>query len=256
MSRLDRGIRTSPCASASSLATFPALCPCLTSQRIAGQRLAIYRFSTFVDRRNDQTSREVQRSLPPRGALPATGRGPACPTRRIAGAFSIAGILANGDGVDGTATYGPQGLEGGAVAASRPELVEFVGPCRGCREHQRVIAVPARHAYSWRSRSMTQNPREPEEVGEVAACLLHALQEKSVTFVARDEVRASQIARALAAGAPEALILFCPASDALPGDSEPPSPANVGQRTAALRKLRSALADASYQTLRCSGAIF
>ena len=39
-------------------------------------------------------------------------------------------------------------------------------------------------------------------------------------------------------------------------DKQPPSPANVGQRTAALRKLRSALADASYQALRCSGAIF
>lgn len=34
-------------------------------------------------------------------------------------------------------------------------------------------------------------------------------------------------------------MILCPASDALPGESDPPSPANAGQRAAALRRLRA-----------------
>ncbi|MDB5671600.1 MAG: box helicase, partial [Alphaproteobacteria bacterium] len=46
---------------------------------------------------------------------------------------------------------------------------------------------------------------------------------------------------AVTAGAPDALVLMAPGSDALPGDSAPPSPANVGLRASALRRLRAEL---------------
>jgi transcription-repair coupling factor (superfamily II helicase) len=80
-------------------------------------------------------------------------------------------------------------------------------------------------------------PRDKFETGEIAARLLTALEEGDLVFLAADEVRAAEVARAIRAAAPETDVLFCPGSDALPGDSAPPSPANVGQRTAALRKL-------------------
>jgi transcription-repair coupling factor (superfamily II helicase) len=79
-------------------------------------------------------------------------------------------------------------------------------------------------------------------VGEAAAVLLDALQASDLIFLASDEPRALEIVHALEGGAPESSILFCPGSDALPGDSAPPSPSNVGQRATALRKLRAALA--------------
>ncbi|HEX8193098.1 MAG TPA: TRCF domain-containing protein [Allosphingosinicella sp.] len=77
----------------------------------------------------------------------------------------------------------------------------------------------------------------PLQIGEVAASLLSALARGDVVFIAADETRAAETARILKAAAPGAEILHCPASDALPGDSAPPSPANVGQRAAALRRL-------------------
>ena len=79
-------------------------------------------------------------------------------------------------------------------------------------------------------------------VGEVAAVLLDALQTGDLIFLASDEPRALEVVHALEGGAPDALVLFCPGSDALPGESAPPSPSNVGQRATALRKLRATLA--------------
>ncbi|WP_205481553.1 helicase-related protein [Sphingomonas arenae] len=78
-------------------------------------------------------------------------------------------------------------------------------------------------------------------VGEAAAVLLDQLQTGDVIFLTSDEPRALEIVHALEGGAPEALVLFCPGSDALPGESAPPSPSNVGLRATALRKLRAAL---------------
>lgn len=78
-------------------------------------------------------------------------------------------------------------------------------------------------------------------VGEVAAQLAAALETHDVLFAAKDEVRAAAVSRALAAMTP-AEVVFCPGSDALPGDEAPASPANVGQRVAALRRIRLALA--------------
>ncbi|UYY60238.1 TRCF domain-containing protein [Sphingomonas sp. S2-65] len=68
------------------------------------------------------------------------------------------------------------------------------------------------------------------------------MRDGDVVFLAPDEARAGAVERALSAAMPEAAVIFCPGSDALPGDSAPASPANVGQRVAALRRLRVALA--------------
>jgi transcription-repair coupling factor (superfamily II helicase) len=75
---------------------------------------------------------------------------------------------------------------------------------------------------------------------EVVAGLLNQLGEQDVIFVAADEPRAVEVTRAVQHGVPDALVLFCPGSDALPGDSAPPSPSNVGKRATALRQLRAA----------------
>jgi transcription-repair coupling factor (superfamily II helicase) len=77
--------------------------------------------------------------------------------------------------------------------------------------------------------------------GEVAAGLLDAVGRGDLLFLARDGTRAAEIHAAIAAGAPQALVLLCPGSDALPGDAAPPSPANVGLRASALRKRRAEL---------------
>nr|WP_239017897.1 helicase-related protein [Sphingomonas aracearum] len=61
-------------------------------------------------------------------------------------------------------------------------------------------------------------------------------------FAASGEPRAMAVAGALAAMAPGAEVVFCPGSDALPGDEAPASPANIGLRVAALRRLRLAQA--------------
>ena len=76
--------------------------------------------------------------------------------------------------------------------------------------------------------------------GAVAAQLADALDKGDVMFAAAGEARAIAVARALAAMAPGAEVVFCPGSDALPGDEAPASPANVGLRVAALRRLRLA----------------
>ncbi len=78
-----------------------------------------------------------------------------------------------------------------------------------------------------------------ENDGIIVATLLAELKGSDILFLAKDEVRGAEIAAALAAGAPDAQVVFCPGSDALPGDSAPPSPGNIGQRAAALRRLRS-----------------
>jgi transcription-repair coupling factor (superfamily II helicase) len=87
--------------------------------------------------------------------------------------------------------------------------------------------------------------------GEIAALLAEALASADLFFAAADEPRAIAVARALAALAPEACVIFCPGSDALPGDAAPASPANVGERVAALRRLRLAQAEAERPRIAC-----
>ena len=82
-------------------------------------------------------------------------------------------------------------------------------------------------------------------VGETIAALLTSIERDDLIAIAKDEPAGAEIARALEAGAPDAVVVFCPGSDALPGDSAPPSPANVGQRATALRRLRATLSSDS-----------
>ena len=77
-------------------------------------------------------------------------------------------------------------------------------------------------------------------VGLIAVTLAESLAAQDVMFVASDEQRAEAVAAALRYAAPDAVVIHCPSSDALPGDSAPASPANVGRRVAALRRLREA----------------
>ena len=76
--------------------------------------------------------------------------------------------------------------------------------------------------------------------GEVAAALAERLIDDNLLYAAGDETTALAIAQALSAFVPAATVICCPASDALPGDDAPASPANVGQRVSALRRLRRA----------------
>ncbi|PZQ58029.1 MAG: DEAD/DEAH box helicase [Sphingomonas taxi] len=78
----------------------------------------------------------------------------------------------------------------------------------------------------------------PPGVAESAAMLAEVLATGDLIAAAVDEVRALALTHALAAAAPDATVIFCPGSDALPGEDAPPSPANVGQRVSALRRLR------------------
>ena len=86
------------------------------------------------------------------------------------------------------------------------------------------------------------NPNlEPTSIGDAATQIAEVLSHHHVVFLARDEQRAEAIAAALRAAAPECVTVHFPSSDALPGDIAPASPANVGHRVAALRRLRLAL---------------
>ena len=92
---------------------------------------------------------------------------------------------------------------------------------------------------------------DPLAAGETAALLAEALAAQDVLYAATDEPRAVAVAHALAALVPEAIVVLCPGSDALPGDSAPASPANVGARVAALRRLYLAQGTEARQRLAC-----
>ncbi len=77
-------------------------------------------------------------------------------------------------------------------------------------------------------------------IGVVAARIAEALGEGDVLAIVSDEQRAERIATALRRAAPQAQVIHCPSSDALPGDTAPASPANIGRRVAALRAARIA----------------
>jgi transcription-repair coupling factor (superfamily II helicase) len=82
---------------------------------------------------------------------------------------------------------------------------------------------------------------EPLALGELAVALLDALEDGDLVWLADDEPSGRALFQAVRAGAPDALVLFVPPSDSLPGESAPPTPANAGERTAALRKVAGAL---------------
>lgn len=81
-------------------------------------------------------------------------------------------------------------------------------------------------------------PRPAPGIAEQAATLATMLAEESLIAILRDEIAAGELGAMLAAMVPDAEVLLCPGSDALPGDSAPASPANIGQRMASLHRLR------------------
>ncbi|MEW9856433.1 TRCF domain-containing protein [Novosphingobium rhizovicinum] len=74
--------------------------------------------------------------------------------------------------------------------------------------------------------------------GEIALQLFRALETGDLLYLADDEQQAEAIAVALSALAPSFPVVFLPSSDTLPGDRAPASPANIGRRVSALRRLR------------------
>ncbi len=79
-------------------------------------------------------------------------------------------------------------------------------------------------------------------IAELAAGAADILDRSDIILAVTDETRAMGVTRMLEAMVPDATILFCPGSDALPGDDAPASPANVGQRVSALHRAQTALA--------------
>jgi len=95
-------------------------------------------------------------------------------------------------------------------------------------------------------------PATPLSAAETAAALAEALGSGGdLIFAAADEPHAIAVAQALDCAAPDATVVFCPGSDALPGDEAPASPANVGQRVSALRRIRLCLAAPDRGAIAC-----
>jgi len=80
--------------------------------------------------------------------------------------------------------------------------------------------------------------RRHAALGPSVARLCRVLASENVIAVACSEQRAEAIAKAASALAPDALVLWLPPSDALPGEAAPASPAAAGKRFAALSALR------------------
>jgi transcription-repair coupling factor (superfamily II helicase) len=70
-----------------------------------------------------------------------------------------------------------------------------------------------------------------------------------VLYLCDDDTEAESLAAIVSALLPDAAVVHMPASDALPGDDAPPSPANVGYRVTALRRLRQLSCDGRHGDL-------
>ncbi|MEI5686027.1 helicase-related protein [Sphingomonas kyungheensis] len=75
-------------------------------------------------------------------------------------------------------------------------------------------------------------------IAETAAALAERLDDGDLLYAVADEARGIALTHALTLAVPDATVVFCPGSDALPGDAAPASPGNVGQRVSALRRIR------------------
>ena len=75
-------------------------------------------------------------------------------------------------------------------------------------------------------------------MGAKALRVLRCMGAGPVLYLCDDDTEAESLAAVLAALIPDAPVLHLPASDTLPGDDAPASPANVGYRVTALRRLR------------------
>jgi transcription-repair coupling factor (superfamily II helicase) len=92
---------------------------------------------------------------------------------------------------------------------------------------------------------------QPLAIAETAAALAERIGDGDILYAVADEPRGIALAGALTAAVPDATVLFCPGSDALPGDAAPASPANVGQRVSALRRIRLNLEQADRAPIVC-----
>lgn len=87
-------------------------------------------------------------------------------------------------------------------------------------------------------------------VGVAAARIAETLNRKNVLAIVSSDYRARDIFSALQGAVPKAEIVFFGPSDALPGDTQPPTPANTGVRLSALRRARE-LARAKAKRVIC-----
>ena len=87
--------------------------------------------------------------------------------------------------------------------------------------------------------------------GIAATRIAAALAENDVLGILSSDYRAKDILAALKGAAPHAEIIFFPSSDALPGDTQPPTAANIGQRLSALRKAREAFKATGRSRIAC-----
>ena len=85
---------------------------------------------------------------------------------------------------------------------------------------------------------MQQAARSEAAVGLAVARIAEMLVKRNVLAIVAGDYRAQDIRSALEGASPKTHVIFFPPSDALPGDSQPPTPANTGQRMAALRRAR------------------
>ncbi len=82
--------------------------------------------------------------------------------------------------------------------------------------------------------------RQQASLPAIVAADIVATNAARCILVVEDDQRADLIARLAGAFAPDTMVVHLVASDALPGDDAPASAANIGQRVAALRRLRIA----------------
>ena len=88
-------------------------------------------------------------------------------------------------------------------------------------------------------------------IAQTAMAMAAALDRDDIVYLADDEQQAEALAAALAAIVPQATVVFLPSSDALPGDTAPASPANIGRRVAALLTLRQTQAAEKRARIAC-----
>ena len=80
----------------------------------------------------------------------------------------------------------------------------------------------------------------PRPLALTAVQIAEAIEHDNLLYIACDERRAEALAAAAQAATPDRPVVFMPATDALPGDAAPATPANAGARVTALRRLRDA----------------
>ncbi|MHA6316415.1 DEAD/DEAH box helicase [Altererythrobacter sp. CAU 1778] len=88
---------------------------------------------------------------------------------------------------------------------------------------------------------MTPTDDENAAVSGMGARVLRILRSTGdgpVLYLCDDDTEAEGLAAVLTGLLPDMAVVHLPASDTLPGDDAPPSPANVGHRVTALRRLR------------------